>query len=413
MKYLRIIIRIITGLVFIFSGTVKAIDPSGSAYKFGDYFNAFDLGFLQPLALPLAILLCTAEFFAGVSLLTGFRQKTGIWLTVLLMGLFTPLTLVLAISNPVSDCGCFGDAIHLTNWQTFGKNVVLLAFVLILFSGRKHIKPVSGQATEWVAMSFITLLFVAFSLANLRYLPLIDFLPYRVGTNIPESMKIPEGKPVDEYKTTFIYEKDGIKKEFTLDNYPAGDSTWKFVDQKSVLIKKGYVPPVHDFSITSPGGEDITGKILDNSGYTLLMISVKLEKAAKQKLEEGFALRGALAPAGIDFYVISSSGADETGVYKNTTDICSADETTLKTIVRSNPGYLLIKGGVVEGKWSWADLPVKQLAGIGQGGVQEKNLNNKSTGLIVSTVVLFATLLLLIIVSLTAKNTAKPEKTEI
>ncbi|MGB8491753.1 MAG: BT_3928 family protein, partial [Bacteroidales bacterium] len=321
MKYLRIISRIITGLVFIFSGTIKAIDPLGSAYKFGDYFEAFGLGFLQPLALPLAILLCTAEFFAGVSLLTGFRQKPGIWLTVLLMGLFTPLTLVLAISNPVSDCGCFGDAIHLTNWQTFGKNLVLLAFVIILFSGRKHIKPVSGQATEWVAMSFISLLFIAFSLANLRYLPLIDFLPYRVGANIPENMTIPEGKPVDEYKTTFIYEKDGIKKEFSLDNYPEGDSTWKFIDQKSILVKKGYTPPVHDFSITSPGGEDITGKILDNGGYTLLMISVKLEKAARKRLEEGFALRGELASGGIDFYVISASGTEENGVYKDSTGI--------------------------------------------------------------------------------------------
>ena len=139
MKIIRIISRIIVGLVFMFSGAVKAVDPLGSAYKFSDYFQAFHLEFLQPFALILAIILFTAEFIAGFSVLSGYRQKTGIWGVLILMCIFTPLTLVLAVTNPVSDCGCFGDAIQLTNWQTFGKNIILMFFVLILFAGRNQV----------------------------------------------------------------------------------------------------------------------------------------------------------------------------------------------------------------------------------------------------------------------------------
>ena len=142
MKILRIFSRIIIGLVFIFSGVVKAIDPLGSAYKFHDYFQAFNIGFLNNLSLPLAIFLCTAEFIAGFSVLTGFRQKTGILGALILMIIFTPLTFILALTNPVSDCGCFGDAIHLTNWQTFGKNIVLFSLLIVLFTGRKKYETV-------------------------------------------------------------------------------------------------------------------------------------------------------------------------------------------------------------------------------------------------------------------------------
>ncbi len=138
MKILRLISRIIVGILFMFSGTVKAVDPLGSAYKFSDYFQAFHLEFLKPFSLGLAIILFTAEFISGFSVLSGYRQKTGIWGVMILMLLFTPLTLILAITNPVSDCGCFGDAIHLTNWQTFGKNIVLMILTVILFTGRNQ-----------------------------------------------------------------------------------------------------------------------------------------------------------------------------------------------------------------------------------------------------------------------------------
>jgi hypothetical protein len=360
MKVLRIISRIVLGLVFMFSGVVKAIDPLGSAYKFHDYFQAFNLGFLKNLSLPLAVVMCTAEFISGFSVLTGLRFKSGLLGIFLLLLIFTPLTLVLALTNPVSDCGCFGDAIHLTNWQTFGKNIILCAFFIILYIGRKDIGTSSGKAKEWILVSLAIMLFVIFSLANLRYLPLIDFLPYKAGVRIADKMIIPEGVTADQYSTTFIYEKDGIQKEFSISNYPANDTTWKFVDQKSVLVKSGYKPPIHDFIITSSAGEDITQKILSYPGYTLLMISKKLKEAGKSDLAEGIRLGNYCESAGISFYILTSSGSDEIRTYDNGLPFCSADETTLKTMVRSNPGYILLRDGIIEGKWSGAGLPGKE-----------------------------------------------------
>lgn len=357
MKIIRLISRIIVGLVFIFSGYVKAIDPLGSAYKFSDYFQAFHLDFLKFLGLPLAILLCTAEFIAGISVMTGFRQKAGITGVFLLIVFFTPLTFILALTNPVSDCGCFGDAIHLTNWQTFGKNIILLIFILVLFTGRKSVKSIFRPLTEWLILLFISVLFVAFSLFNLRYLPVIDFLPYKAGTNIPEKMKRPEGAAADQYVTTFIYEKDGLRKEFTINNYPATDSSWKFIEQKSLLVKKGYVPPIHDLSIVNMQNEDITDRVLNNTGYTVLMISKKLREADNRHLTKGFELGTYCNSTGINFYILTSSGSDEVKNLENGLTFCNTDETTLKTMIRANPGYVLIKDSTIIGKWSWANLP--------------------------------------------------------
>ncbi|MCX6325367.1 MAG: DoxX family protein [Bacteroidia bacterium] len=363
MNISRIAGRIIIGLVFIFSGIVKAIDPLGSAYKFHDYFQAFNIGFLNSLSLFLAILLCTAEFIAGFSVLTGFRQKTGIWVVLLLMIIFTPLTFILALTNPVSDCGCFGDAIHLTNWQTFGKNIILIALAIVLYAGRKQVKYLFSTFTEWVVIASAIVLFILFSLYNLRYLPVLDFLPYKTGVKITDKMVVPEGVQVDEFQTTFIYEKDGIKKEFNLNNYPADDTTWKFVDQKSVLIKKGYQPPIHDFSITAMNGEDLTQKVLSCPGYSVLMISKKLAESGKKHLSDGFELGNFCIGNGINFYILTASGTDEVKSYGNGLPFCTVDETTLKTIVRANPGYVLLKEGTIIGKWSWANVPEKEWFG--------------------------------------------------
>jgi uncharacterized membrane protein YphA (DoxX/SURF4 family) len=357
MKILRIASRIIIGLVFIFSGVVKAIDPLGFTYKFHDYFQAFNLGFLNKFSLFLAILFCTAEFIAGFAVLTGLRQKTGKLGVLILLIIFTPLTFILALTNPVSDCGCFGDAIHLTNWQTFGKNIILFSLLIILYTGRTQIKRLFSNITEWIIIFIIIVLFIIFSLLNLKYLPVIDFLPYKTGVKIADKMIVPEGVPVDKYKTTFVYEKNGIKKDFNLNNYPANDSTWKFVDQKSVLIKRGYVPPIHDFIITSLSGEDLTQQILSFQGYTVFMISKKLAEAGRKYLSDGFKLGHYCMANGINFYILTSSGTKEMKSYENGITFCSTDETTLKTIIRANPGYILLKNGTIIGKWSNANVP--------------------------------------------------------
>lgn len=357
MKKARFISRIIVGIVFVFSGTVKAIDPLGTVYKLQDYFQAFHISFLKEFSLLFTIILCTAEFMAGFSVLFNIRQRKGIWIAIIMMIIFTPLTFVLALTNPVTDCGCFGDVIHLTNWETFFKNVVLLAPVLILFINRKQDAAEKGVTREWTMLSITITLFVLFIFYNLRYLPLIDFLPYKTGTYIPDKMIIPEGEATNQYKTTLIYEKDGVKKEFTIENYPAGDTTWKFIDQRSVLIKKGYQPPIHDLTMTTPEGEDITQKILSDPGYTLLMISPMLSKASPQTLGKGLALGHYCIDEGISFYILTASGSDEIRSYNDGISFCLTDETTLKTMVRSNPGYLLLKNGTIVGKWSWANVP--------------------------------------------------------
>jgi hypothetical protein len=360
MKISVIISRIILGLVFIFSGIVKAIDPLGTAYKFQDYFQAFNIAFLKDLALPLSVLLCLAEFISGFSILSGMRLRAGIWSTFLLLVIFTPVTFILALTNPVSDCGCFGDAIHLTNWQTFGKNIILFLLWAVVFYGRNQPGKTFSLKTEWSVIMGASVLFIGFCVLNLRYLPAIDFLPYKKNVKIADKMVVPEDATADQYQTTFIYEKDGVREEFSLDNYPADDSTWKFIDQKSVLLKKGYEPPIHDFLITAMDGEDLTDNILSHKGYTLLMITKKLNEADEKNLSEGFLIGRYCQEIGINFFILTASGSDEVNNYGNDLPFCTADETTLKTMLRSNPGYMLLKDGIIIDKWSWANVPEKE-----------------------------------------------------
>ena len=205
MKYIRLISRVILGLVFIFSGYVKVVDPLGSAYKFADYFSAFKLGFLEFFALPLGIFLAAFELVLGIILILGYQRKIISVVVLYFMSFFTLLTFILAIFNPVSDCGCFGDALILTNWQTFFKNIVLMVFVLLLYVNRKEEEDSEFRVGEWTVMSGLLLLAICFSLWNFRHLPLIDFRPYDVGTVISEEMEVPEGAPQDQYETTLIY----------------------------------------------------------------------------------------------------------------------------------------------------------------------------------------------------------------
>ncbi len=360
MKIILYACRILIGLTFLFSGTVKAIDPLGSVYKFRDYFSAFNLGFLNDLSLILTIILCSLEFLAGFSVLFNIRFRFGIWTVLLLMMVFTPLTLVLALTNPVSDCGCFGDAIHLTNWQTFFKNIILLVPSVWLFINRKAIMADTGTARGWALLSIVEVFFLVFLFYNLRFLPVVDFLPYKTGTYIPDKMILPEGKMPDKYETMFIYEKNGEKKEFSLDNYPANDTTWKFIDQKTTLVSKGYQPPIHDFVLTSTGNENMTDEILSSEDCTLLMISKKLEEADSESLAEGYETGHSCKNNSLNFFILTASNAEQIKSIDPSLPVLLVDETTLKTMVRSNPGYMLLKKGTIINKWSWASLPDKE-----------------------------------------------------
>ena len=254
MATLRGISRLIVGLIFTFSGFVKCVDPLGTAIKFGDYFGAFELDFLLPLALPAAVLMCAVELSIGLMLIFNIKVPWAAWMSVIFMAAFTPITLILAIDNPVSDCGCFGDALILTNWQTFYKNIAIDVFVIILFINRNKYKELFSKPKRIMATFVVFIAVIGFEIFSLNRLPIIDFRPYKIGVNIPEGMTIPEGAQEPVYETTLIYQKDGVKKEFTVDNYPQGDD-WEWVSTDSKEIEKGYEPPIHDFSINLEDGD--------------------------------------------------------------------------------------------------------------------------------------------------------------
>lgn len=358
--------RLLLSSTFVFSGLVKVVDPRGTQYKFEDYFRAFGLSEWIPGFLPLwlAVVLAVLEFCMGIYLFFGIRRRATSLLFLAFMGVMTPLTLYLALANPVSDCGCFGDAVTLTNWQTFGKNVVLSALAVTVFRYRRLMTRFVSERNQWT-ISLYSILF-AFVLACfcIYHLPVFDFRPYHVGADLPGAMAIPEGADEPEYQTTFLLEKDGKEKEFTAEDYPE-DTAWHFVESRTVTVKEGYVPPVHDFSVTTwPGGEDITGQVLADKGYTFLMISPFLEFADDSNIDRVNELYDYCREHGYAFYCLTASGDDAIRRWQDLAGadypFCTTDETTLKTVVRSNPGLVLLKGGTVYGKWSCNDLPKEE-----------------------------------------------------
>ncbi len=361
MRILYIIARLLIGTVFIFSGFVKGIDPFGSTYKFLDYFTAFGMNFFDFLALPMAFILSVAEFLIGVSVLMGWRHRTGAWTALIFAGFFTLLTFYLALTNPVSDCGCFGDAIIMTNWQTFFKNTLLLPLVLYIFFYRKKFTPRYGGFTEWSLLAGFAILFLVLEIYCFQHLPILDFRPYKTGSYIPDGMTVPEGAPQDEYRTFLYYEKDGVTEEFTEENFPWEDTAWTFVNSKHELVSKGYEPPIHDFNIVDAEGYDITDIVLQDDNYSFLLISQDLAKADMDALFQANELALNCLSANCSFYCMTSSSQDEIDrVISETNPVFEfylTDEITLKTIIRSNPGLLLIKGGVILEKWHLNDFP--------------------------------------------------------
>ncbi len=362
-RIVRNVARYIIGAIFIFSGFVKAIDPWGSAYKFYDYFEAFHMDYLMPLTLVFAIILSTTELLIGLNLFLKIRMKVTAWVLLIFMGYFSILTLFLAITNPVSDCGCFGDAVKLTNWQTFFKNLIFLIPTFVVFHQRKQYETGYSSTLEWSIIGTLAIISILLSLYCIRNLPLIDFRPYKIGANIPALMEIPEGMPVDEYRTVLVYEKDGIQKEFTLDSpeKPWSDTSWKWIETKNILISKGYVPPIHDFSLVSPEGVDITDHLFYDQEYSFLIIASDIQKTNQKGLKgiNDFALQA--QEAGYNVYGMTSSTQEvikeETEDIKLHFTFYTTDEITLKTIIRSNPGLILIKEGIILGKWHFRNMP--------------------------------------------------------
>lgn len=351
--------RTLLGLVFIFSGFVKAVDPLGTVYKIEDYLKAFGGFFtdLLPLATAAAISMIALEFVLGICMTLNVRTKLTSWVALLFYIVMTPLTLYIAIKNPVSDCGCFGDAIVISNWQTFTKNIILLALAILLVKWREHTHQLWTGGVELV-ISFLALVLVGgLMVYTYTHLPIMDFRPYKIGNNIPELMAWPEDAEPDQYEVTFIYSKDGVEQEFTLDNYPANDKSWTFVRQESKLIKKGYEPPIHDFEIINAEGEDLTEDILSATDSVTLVVMYDLTKANKEQMAKVEALYDNCMNNDQLCYILTGSQTDDIIAFNlefpNLTDcICICDPVTLKTIVRANPGVIVVKEGIIIDKYN-------------------------------------------------------------
>ena len=370
MKLLRIFSRIFVGIVFVFSGFVKTVDPLGSAYKFGDYFYAFGLGFLEPLSLPLSVILSSAELTMGIALLLAYRMRFFSWLVMIFMSFFTVLTFILAIDNPITDCGCFGDALILTNWQTFYKNIVIQIFVVLILLQRNNFREITRRSAEWAVVGCVFLFFSSFAVYSYFHLPILDFRPYSVGSNIPHKMLIPHDAPGDVYETNLIYlnKNTGREESFTLENFPTDTALYSFVDAQSVLLSKGYEPEIRDFYVSSMNGNDITDIIIHDPGFSFLLISHNLSDANKKAIKkaEDYA-RFAKLTENTRFYCLTASSSQVIDQISEDLDLSyefyHADEITLKTIVRSNPGLLLLKNGTIIGKWHHNNFPAFGLAG--------------------------------------------------
>ena len=356
------ICRFILGAVFVFSGFVKVVDPLGTFYKIQDYLTAFGMSQLLPDIVPLvmAMSLGVLEFSVGTHLILGIKRRATTKLALLIMLVMTPLTLYLALTNPISDCGCFGDALVLTNWQTFGKNVVLLTCAVVLVISPWNMVRFLTKKMEWTLSLYAPVFAFALAVYCVQTLPIIDFRPYRIGNNIREGMEIPEGAKPTVFDTRFLMEKDGERQTFTVDNYP--DSTWTFVSAETVVVEQGYEPPIHDFVMEElETGEDITDEVLDDANYTFLLVMHRTENANEGYIDLINELYDYCVEHGYRFLALSSSSYEAIEQWRDRTGaeypFCIMDNITLKTIVRSNPGLLLLKEGVILNKWCDSQIP--------------------------------------------------------
>ena len=354
--------RIIVAVTFIFSGFVKAIDPIGTQYKLQDYLGAIGMAGILPnwTLLAVAVFLAAIEFCIGIFLLFAIQRRLISKLTVAFMAFMTMVTVWIVMADPVKDCGCFGDALHLTNTETLIKNIVLLVCSLAIMYRPLAMFRFVSKSNQWIVTNYTIVFILVSSGLSLYYLPIFDFRPYHISVNIPRGMEIPKGAKLPQFKTTFIMEKNGQRKEFTLDNYP--DASWKFIDSKTVQTSEGYIPPIHDFSITdNKTGLDLTNSVLSHKGYTFLLIAPHLETADDSNFGDIDRLYEYAQSYDIPFYCLTAS---TTKAIKRWIDLtgaeypfCITDEAVLKTIIRSNPGLLLLKDGTIINKWSHNNLP--------------------------------------------------------
>ena len=367
MKLLVNISRILVGILFIFSGLVKANDPQGLSYKMQEFFEVWGMdkslttfmNWLSTYALPFSIIIITLEIIVGIAILLGMWKKFFTALTLILIIFFGFLTGYAALSGKIATCGCFGDCIPLTSMQSFIKDLVLLVFVLILFFGKKYIHPLLTPTLNVLVLIVSCSLILFYQWHVMRHLPTVDCLAFKKEGNILKLRNMPANAVPDKKEYRFVYQKDGKKQNFTINDLP--DSTWEFVSREDFIVEKGKnnEPPIKDFYLTTLSGNDTTQAVLSldatyylffakdfsNTGYWFKNFSDIYEFAKKNNRL---------------IYVITPQITQSNDFFnvKNhfNVPVFSLDATSFKTAARTNPELYLMKGPVIKDKWGWADL---------------------------------------------------------
>lgn len=352
--------RIFVGVLFIISGLIKLNDPIGFSYKLAEYFSepVFNIPFLAPYSLAIALFLVILEVVLGVLLLIGFKTKFTVWSLLVLIVMFTFLTFYSAYFDVVKDCGCFGDALKLTPWQSFAKDIVLLFFIMILFINKKLIKTLFRNDIQniLVSTSFALCVFMGYWVLN--HLPLKDFRPYKVGTNILKGMEIPEGAQKSEVEMIFIYNVNGVDTEYSEEELMSLPEGATFVDRKDKVITEGYVPPIHDFTMEKEGS-DYKEEFLTETKL-LIFVTYDLDKSSKNGLEKLEQLNQKAISKGYKVIGMTASSPEKITETKKqfgfTFDFYFCDEITLKTIERANPSIVVLEYGTIKQKVHYNDI---------------------------------------------------------
>jgi uncharacterized membrane protein YphA (DoxX/SURF4 family) len=363
------ICRLLVGLLFIFSGLIKANDPLGFSYKLQEYFEVFHITFLDGLALYIAVTLCALEMILGFALLIGVRGKQVAWGLLLLIIFFAFLTFYSAFFKVVQTCGCFGDAIVLTPWQSFSKDLVLLLLILVLFKHRASIQPIFSPKTSDRLLIIAVIGGFAVGFYAYNFLPVMDFLPYKIGANIPDEMKRPPNAQPDVYEQTYHLKNKstGASKVINDKEYISSniwkDSNWQIVGQpESRLVKKGFTPKIQDLSIYDSQHNDYTNELLNNPYYSLVIVAWDIDHANVDAINQINALALDLRENfNTRVVLLTSSPASVAEAYSKqhrlVFELFYADEVPLKEMVRANPGVILLKNGTVINKWHYHMLP--------------------------------------------------------
>lgn len=362
MKHLLTAVRYFVGILFIFSGLVKANDPLGLSYKMQEFFEVWGMHWLNDYSLILSVAMIAFEIVAGVAVILGWQMKLFSWLLLLLIIFFTFLTGYAVLSGKIKECGCFGNCIPLTAWQSFMKDLILLVLILLIFRYRASIKPVFITSKSILSLTLATAFSLGFMWYTLNHLPVVDCLPYKTGVNILGSMKIPAGARPDSTVITFVYTKAGKELEFTADQFPEdfNDTTYTFVKRYDKLVRAGdATPAIKDFELLGRDGKPVTETILNAEGYKLLLF-LKNDYETGEWLSQADVIAQEAAKIGVARVMVTSVALGQ--LYKNAPpafyryEPVMCDATAVKTAARSNPTLFLLNKDTILQKWGYKDF---------------------------------------------------------